>query len=163
MKKISNFFTKLNHVMLGICGTFIAIATFLASINAVLRFTKGSGFDFSDEMCVYLIALMVFLAMGYLEYTDNHLTIDIFNTSVKNPVVKKIVLYCRGIITMIFDGMLIYYGITVTRTAYVRETVTNVMQIPRCYIYGIVTASMIVAFASWIVLLICRKGEFETC
>lgn len=87
MKKISNFFAKLNHVMLGICGAFIAIATFLASINAVLRFTKGSGFDFSDEMCVYLIALMVFLAMGYLEYTDNHLTIDIFNTSVKNPVV----------------------------------------------------------------------------
>lgn len=163
MRQISNFFKKLNQIMLGICGVFVAVASFLASINAILRFTKGAGFAFSDEMCTYLIALMVFLAMGYLEYTDNHLTIDIFNSSVKNPVIRKVVLYCRGIVTMVFDGMLIYYGITVTKTAYIRETVTNVMQIPRCYIYGIVTASMIVAFATWVVLLVCRKGEFEQC
>ena len=44
MKKISNFFTKLNHVMLGICGAFIAIATFLASVNAVLIFQMKCAF-----------------------------------------------------------------------------------------------------------------------
>ena len=163
MRQINGFFTKLNHVMLGICGVFIAAATLLASINAVLRFTRGAGFGFSDEMCVYLIALMVFVGMSYLEFTDNHLTIDIFNTTVKNPVIKKVVLYVRGIITLVFDGMLIYYGITVTRAAYKYGSVTNVMQIPRFYIYGIVTVSMIVAFASWIVLLVLRKGEFEKC
>lgn len=163
MEKIGSFFTKLNHIALGICGVFIAVAGVLASINAILRFTRGAGFGFSDEMCVYLIALMIFIGMGYLEYTDNHLTIDIFNTTVKNPTVKKVVVYIRGIITLIFDGMLIRYGIVVTSAAHKYGSVTNVMQIPRFYIYGIVTASMILAFASWIVLLICRKGEFEQC
>jgi len=92
MKKVSGFFMKLNHIMLGICGVFIAVASLLAAVNAILRFTLGAGFVFSDELCVYLIATMVFIAMGYLEFTDNHLTIDIFNSTVKNPVVKKIVL-----------------------------------------------------------------------
>ena len=163
MEKIGSFFTKLNHIALTICGIFIALAGVLASVNAILRFTRGTGFAFSDEMCVYLIALMIFIAMGYLEYSDNHLTIDIFNTTVKNPVIKKIVLYIRGIITLIFDGMLIRYGLIVTSAAYRYGSVTNVMQIQRFYIYGIVTASMILAFASWIVLLVCRKGEFEQC
>ena len=158
MEKIGSFFTKLNHIALTICGIFIALAGVLASVNAILRFTRGTGFAFSDEMCV-----MIFIAMGYLEYSDNHLTIDIFNTTVKNPVIKKIVLYIRGIITLIFDGMLIRYGLIVTSAAYRYGSVTNVMQIPRFYIYGIVTASMILAFASWIVLLVCRKGEFEQC
>ena len=54
-------------------------------------------------------------------------------------------------------------GLIVTSAAYRYGSVTNVMQIPRFYIYGIVTASMILAFASWIVLLVCRKGEFEQC
>ena len=89
MEKIGSFFTKLNHIALTICGIFIALAGVLASVNAILRFTRGTGFAFSDEMCVYLIALMIFIAMGYLEYSDNHLTIDIFNTTVKNPVIKK--------------------------------------------------------------------------
>lgn len=163
MKKVSNFFTKLNRIMLGVCGVFIAAATLLAAVNAILRFTIGAGFAFSDELCVYLIATMVFVAMGYLEFTDNHLTIDIFNSTVKNPIVKKIVLYIRGLVTIIFDGVLIYYGIKVTRTAILRETVTNVMHLPRYIIYGIVTFSMIVALLSWIVILICRKGEFEEC
>lgn len=163
MKKVSQFFTKLNHVMLGICGVFIAAATLLAAVNAILRFTIGAGFAFSDELCVYLIATMVFVGMGYLEYTDNHLTIDIFNSTVKNPVIKKIVLYIRGLVTIIFDGMLVYYGIKVTKTAFLRETVTNVMHMPRFIIYAVVTFSMAVALLSWVVILICRKGEFEEC
>lgn len=163
MEKISRFFIKVNRFMLGICGVFIAAATLLASINAILRFTIGAGFTFSDELCVYLVATMVFIAMGYLEFTDNHLTIDIFNSTVKNPVIKKVVLYLRGIVTLIFDGMLIGYGIKVTKTAYLRETVTNVMHMPRFIIYAIVTFSMLVAFLSWIVILVCRKGEFEKC
>ena len=163
MEKISRFFIKVNRFMLGICVVFIAAATLLASINAILRFTIGAGFTFSDELCVYLVATMVFIAMGYLEFTDNHLTIDIFNSTVKNPVIKKVVLYLRGIVTLIFDGMLIGYGIKVTKTAYLRETVTNVMHMPRFIIYAIVTFSMMVAFLSWIVILVCRKGEFEKC
>ena len=66
MEKIGSFFTKLNHIALTICGIFIALAGVLASVNAILRFTRGTGFAFSDEMCVYLIALMIFIAMGYL-------------------------------------------------------------------------------------------------
>jgi len=66
-------------------------------------------------------------------------------------------------VTLVFDGILIYYGVKVTKTACMRETVTNVMHMPRFIIYGIVTASMIIAFLSWIVILVCRKGEFEEC
>lgn len=163
MKKIGDLFLKINHVMLWICGVFAAFAALLAAVNAILRFTKGSGFAASDEICVQLVALLVFIGMSYLEYTDNHLTIDIFNTYVKNQVIKKIVLYVRGIITIIFDCILIKYGITVTQTAAQRGIVTNVLHFPRSIIYGIVTASMIAAVASWVVILVCRKGEFAEC
>ena len=126
-----------------------------------MRYTVGTGFAFSDEACVYLIAVMVFIASGYLEFTDNHLTIDIFNSTVKNPVIKKIVLYVRGIITMVFYGILIKYGFTVTQTAFKRQMVTNVIRMPKGIIYGAVTISLVLAVISWVVLLICRKGEFE--
>lgn len=42
MEKIGSFFTKLNHIALTICGIFIALAGVLASVNAILRFTRGT-------------------------------------------------------------------------------------------------------------------------
>ncbi len=161
MKKISNIFLKINRIALAICGCFCAAATLLAAINAILRYTIGAGFVFSDELCVYLIACMVFIALGYLEFTDNHLTIDIFNSVVKNPIIKKIVLYVRGGITMIFYIILIHHGLEMTTKAFTRHIVTNVLRMPRGIIYLIVVVSMILAVASWVVIMICRKGEFE--
>jgi TRAP-type C4-dicarboxylate transport system permease small subunit len=161
MKAIDNFFWNLNRALMGICGVFIALAATLASINAILRFTRGAGFSFSDEICVYTIALLVFIAFGYLDLTDGHLTIDVVSVIVKNATAKKIMLYLRGCFTLIFEGMLVYYGIRVTKIAYARLTVTNVMHVPRFYIYGIVTAALAISFLSWLVILLCRKGEFE--
>jgi TRAP-type C4-dicarboxylate transport system permease small subunit len=160
MESIGNFFWKLNYGVIKICGWFIGIAALLASVNAILRFTRGSGFAFSDELCVYFIALFVFMALGYLDFTDEHLTIDFLSVIVKNRIAAKAIVYIRGLITLFFEGILIYYGTNVTKAAYVRHSTTAVLHIPRYYIYGIVTTSLAISFLSWLIILICKKGEF---
>ena len=88
----------IRRVMFMISGVFIACATALAALNALLRFF-GLGLGWADEMYVYFIVLMVYIALPQLEGTGDQLCITAIDSWVKNPIGQRILNYIRGIIT----------------------------------------------------------------
>lgn len=161
MNIIISALDKINKFLLSVAAVFICVSTFFAAINAILRFTVGAGVPWSEELCSYLIVMLVFIAISYLEYTDKQLSIGILNNFLKNDLAKRVITIIRGLITMGFLGMLFYYGLEVTQKAYERNTVTFVLQMPRFILYGIVTVCFAIAIISWIVNIIIRKGEIK--
>ena len=54
-----------------------------------------------------------------------------------------------------------YYGVDVMLKAFKRHQVTYVLQLPRGGLYAIVLVCIFVAVAAWVVLMLCKKGEFD--
>ena len=61
--------------LFSISALLIAVATALATLNAIVRFA-GKGFTWSEELCSYCIVLMVYLAIPYLEGAGDQLCIS---------------------------------------------------------------------------------------
>jgi len=159
MKKVFNIIKSCNQKFIALAGLFVGVSTFLAAINAILRYSGVGAFPWAEELCSYLVVLMVFLSLPYLEFTGQQLTIDIFQTYVKNKTIRVIAKWINGLVTAVFLGLLTYYGFFVTRTAFIRQTKTAVLQMPRYIIYAIIVISFAVAVISWIVLLTAGKKE----
>ena len=150
----------INRLSVYIGALFIFLSTLLAAINAILRFTIGAGFPWSEELCSYFVVMLVFICIPYLEYSDKQLSIGVLNSILKNKTAKKVITIIRGLFTLGFLAVLVYLGVEVAQKAFDRETVTFVLQIPRFILYSIVTAFFALAIISWIIV-ICRKGEFR--
>lgn len=163
MNGVISIIDKVNKFLLTIAAIFIFLSTVLAALNAILRFTVGAGFPWAEEACSYLIVMLVFVGVSYLEYTDNQLCIGVLNGVLKSDKIKNIITIIRGLITIGFMGMLVYYGVQVTQKAYLRDTVTFVLQMPRFILYGIVTLCFIIAILSWLVIIIFKKGAIKEC
>ncbi len=151
---------KINKYSLYLAAIFIFLSTFLAAVNAILRFSIGAGFPWSEELSSYFVVMLVFIALPNLEYTNRQLSIGVLNSFVHNPTVLKGIAIFRGLITLGFLGMLVKLGIDITQKAHMRETVTFVLQMPRFLLYGTVTLFFVIAILSW-VIVICKKGEFK--
>ncbi len=163
MNRVISVMGAINRNLVRLGAIFIFISTLLAAVNAILRFTVGAGFPWSEELCSYLIVLSVFVLISYLEFTDKQLCIGVLNGFLKNESIKRVITIVRGLITMGFMGMLAYYGVLVTQKAFSRMTVTFVLQMPRFILYGIVTACFILAILSWIVIIFFEKGDIKEC
>jgi len=143
-----------------VSAVLIALATALATINTVARFFTG-GFTWSEELCTYCVVLMVYLAMPYLERAGDQLCITAIDLWVKGERAQRILSYIRGIITSAAMLVLGYYGVDVMLKAFKRHQVTYVLQLPRGGLYAIVLVCIFVAVAAWVVLMLCKKGEFD--
>ena len=123
--------------LFAVSAVLIALATALATINTVARFFTG-GFTWSDQLCITAIDLWV-----------------------KGERAQRILSYIRGIITSAAMLVLGYYGVDVMLKAFKRHQVTYVLQLPRGGLYAIVLVCIFVAVAAWVVLMLCKKGEFD--
>ncbi len=143
-----------------VSAVFIALASALAAINAILRFA-GMGFGWADELYVYLVVLMVYLALPQLEGTGDQLCISAIDMWVKGTVGKKILNYFRQIVTSIALCGLAYYGFKVMLKAFARNQKTYILMLPKGMLYGVAVISLIVAVAMLVIIMICNKGEFD--
>lgn len=143
-----------------VSATFIALASAIAAINAILRF-MGVGFGWADELYNYLVVLMVYLALPQLEGTGDQLCISAIDSWVKGKIGKKILNIFRQIVTGGTLVILVYYGIQVMLKAFSRNQVTYILMLPKGILYAIATLGLAVAVIMLLVLLICNKGEFD--
>ena len=146
--------------LFAVSAVLIALATALATINTVARFFTG-GFTWSEELCTYCVVLMVYLAMPYLERAGDQLCITAIDLWVKGERAQRVLSYIRGIITSAAMLVLGYYGVDVMLKAFKRHQVTYVLQLPRGGLYAIVLVCIFVAVAAWVILMLCKKGEFD--
>ena len=146
--------------LFSISALLIAVATALATLNAIVRFA-GKGFTWSEELCSYCIVLMVYLAIPYLEGAGDQLCISAIDLWVKGKTGQRILNYIRGIITSVIMVVLGYLGLDVMMKAFKRNQVTYVLQMPKGVLYAIAMICIVVALVVWVVLMLCNKGDFD--
>lgn len=150
---------KLNVLLFILSGCFIGISTFVASINGILRYSINFNFPWAEELCTYLVVIMVFMMQPYLETRDEQLCIGFLSAKLKNPLVKKAIFIFRGLITIFILGLLVKYGIAVVERTYETKAVTYMLQIPRYLLYAITTGSFILVILGWLGVILLNKGE----
>ena len=150
----------IRRFMFMVSGAFIGLATALAALNALLRFF-GLGLGWADEMYVYLVVLMIYIALPQLEGTGDQLCITAIDSWVKNPKAQRALNYIRGIITSAALCTIAYYGFNVMVKAFKRNQLTYILQLPKGVLYGIVMLCLFITVIVWLVIMICNKGEFE--
>jgi TRAP-type C4-dicarboxylate transport system permease small subunit len=146
--------------LMAISSTFIAMATALATLNALAR-RLALGVAWSEELTSYFVVLLVFLAIPYLEGKGDQLCITAIDLVVKGETGQRILNYIRGLATSAACVMLTYYGFSVTLTAFERSQVTYVLHMPKGILYGIATLTLALTVIVWLVIMICNKGEFD--
>ena len=143
-----------------VSAAFIAVASALAAVNAILRF-MGIGFGWADELYIYLVVLMVYLALPQLEGTGDQLCISAIDSWVKGKVGKKVINYFRQLVTGAALVTLAYYGLQVMIKAFSRNQLTYILMLPKGILYAIAVLSIVVAVIVILIIMICNKGEFD--
>lgn len=153
VKGFRGMFTGLRGV--AVCLYFFA--TILTCINAISRYVFNYVIFGSEELCTYTILIMSFLMFPIIEAEGRHLKIDIFDVVVKNEKIKEAVRVIQGLFSMGICGIIAYYGWRVTSVANMYKSASPTLKIPKDIVFGITTASFVIAILGWICVLFINK------
>lgn len=149
----------LYNAMAKIAGFFVMGAALMACVNVISRYGFHHSFDWAEELCTYIIVLVVFQTFAWLETEDQQLCIDLITSVVKNQKVLLFLHVLRGILTLIITGLLVKYGWDSMMTAYRLGTSTYVLLIPRYIMYIFVLFGYVCVMLGWLSVLLLNKGR----
>lgn len=159
MKTIVKGSWWIGRVLMAVSAAFIGMSAVLATYNALARMF-ASGVPWAEELCSYLVVLMVYLSIPFLEFTGDQLCITAIDSIVKKRSGQRILNYLRGILTGASMLMLSYYGYEVMLKAFKRNQLTYTLNIPKGYLYAIAAGCLFITVLLWLVIMTCNKGEF---
>lgn len=135
----------------GISAAFLAVSVVLSTFNAVARSFFSSSYPWIEELCCYLAALMMFLMMPCLEFNDEQLSISFLDEKFKNNrIARQILFYIRGVVTVVFNGVLIRAGYKVVARNLQIGSASPVLKLPYGRLYTLVMAALILLIVYWI-------------
>ena len=152
---------NISRFLWSVAGFFVIASTLIITANTIMRYFFGDPFTWSDELSTYLVIIMVFLALPFLEYSGNQLCIGAILSIVKSEKGRRILVYVRGLLTLGATSIMTYFGFSVTYRAYERALVTYVLHIPKYITYGITAACFVITIIVWLVIMGFRKGEYD--
>ena len=148
-KTISSF----DNALVTVSSFFFVVIALLATVNALMRSAGLGGFVWSDEVCVILTLLLVFLTQPLLEYLDKQLSVDVLDVVLKTETAKKAGVVIRGIILIAVICFISYFcWETVLRTMRL-NFLTTVLRFPRYILYGCMFVSFILTIINWLIKL----------
>lgn len=153
----------MRHIRRGLfllSAVLIAIATALATVNAIARFF-GEGFTWTEELCSYCIVLMAYLAIPHLEGANDQLCISAIDLWVKGKVGQTILNYIRSLVTSVVLVVMGWHGVDVMLKAFRRNQLTYVLHMPKGILYAIAMVCLVVGVLTLLVIMICNKGEAD--
>ena len=149
----------LTRAMLTIAGIFCLLSTLLNCVNVFLRYVLNRPLNIADELSLYLVVVMVFVCMPFLELHDDQLCISTILSIVKSDKWRRVLVYVRGVVTLALTAVMAVVGFDVAKRSYDRNVITAVLRLPKGMLYGIVAVCFIIAAISWI-LIMTRKGAY---
>ena len=156
---------KVNRVFFAVSVFLLCGSTVIAIINAITRkfFPGLGGFTWAEELSAYLAALMLFIGVAYLELTDNHLSIGVIKSAMKEGPRKTSVLRIarvfRGILTLVILCIIIRYGFVVLINMVERGMVTYALRVTKAYFFVPMLIGFAMAVAVWAAMLIHSRGK----
>lgn len=160
MKVISKIMTGLTHVLEFLAGVMILFSTLLSTIGVFCRYVLKAPIVWSTELCLFAVIGMVYLAMPVLEYQNDQLTISAILKWVKGEKGRKILVFIRGIITIITSAVISYYGFVIAFRSISRNILTPTLRFNKGYFYLLVAICFAISVLVWLVIFL-RKGEYE--
>ena len=139
------------HTLVGIAAAMLAVSVVLTTVNALARSFFHMNFPWVEELCCYLAALMMFVMMPSLEFRDEQLSSSFLDEKFKNnQVARQILFYIRGIVTVIFTGILINGGYKVVVRNLEIHSASPILRMPFGWLYGIILATMVLVIVYWV-------------
>lgn len=151
----------INGVLAYIASFMLFAATLIVVVDAVLRYTGFGGFTWAAEASNILVIVMVYLMMPYMEFNDKQLSVGVLTNLVKNGTVLRIITLVRGLVTLVLSGVLIVNFIKLCERAVRYNYKTTVIEIPRVYLFAIITFSLIFVVVAWLGVIFLKKCLFK--
>ena len=114
----------------------VAIITIIMNINVILRYFFNSSYSPTEEICLSLLCIVVFVGTSYLSRTGEHLFASlIFDMRSINIRVKKYLALSISLIMCILSVFLAYFSIKYVYSTYLSGRVTPALGVPMYVIY----------------------------
>ncbi|MCP4345770.1 MAG: TRAP transporter small permease [Desulfobacterales bacterium] len=113
----------------------VMVALVALFINVVLRYSINYSLAWSEELVREVIIYTTFIGCSAAIRNRSMIKIDALVQLV--PVLKAPLTYFSNIVTLIFAGMMIYYGWLMAALQIQTNQKTIIMQIPLVYLYAI--------------------------
>lgn len=113
MKTYVNFTDNLNVGIRYIVSSLFVIMVSLVFLQVVTRFVINYPISWTEEISRYLMIYIVFLGSALLVRKTAHIAVD-FLLEIVNPKTKKALNLVNLIISMVFFGILLYFGTELT-------------------------------------------------
>lgn len=159
-QKLIRCIDGVNNVLAYIASFMLLASTLIVVVDAALRFVGFGGLTWAAEASNILVILMVYLMMPYMEFNDKQLSVGILTSLVKNKVALKIITLIRGLVTLALSGVLVVNFIKLCKKAIKYHYVTTVIELPRIYLFGIITACLILVVLSWLGVIFLKRCSF---
>lgn len=130
MKLIINVIRKLNDTLVMIV---LALLSIFVIVQVFCRYFLSAPLTWSEELARYLQIWMVMLGSATMMRKGGHLAIDIVTASMP-PKVKRVTDVIVYLATIIFFGIVLYYGIFLTMNAG-RQT-SPAVNMPMSFVYA---------------------------
>jgi len=148
---------KVNEILIMISVVFLICSTVLTTINAILRKLFSQGFPWAEELATYLVVMMVFLGLSWLENYDKNLCIGIIDTFIGEKA-RKANRTLRGLVTIFIMVIMLRYGLVVMVNMYQSQMVTYALQVPKLYFFLTMIIGFFMIVVVWVALIVCKRG-----
>ena len=156
--KFLKIITKIDDILFIAATAFLAAGCGLAVINAFFRKVFNMGLPWAEELSLYMVVMMLFLAMPYLEQIDRHLCIGILMSKLKTEKSKNFFRIVRSVWTIAVMGILFRFGITLAKAMVASHVATNILRWPRLPFFSALLIGFIMIIAVYICIIIVKKG-----
>lgn len=113
----------------------LSVMSLMVFAGVIFRFAKIS-LPWVEEFSIYCFSWLTYFGAAVVLRNDGHLGITAFMNSVKNPMVKKIIVIIRYIIILVFVCIVAYYSTTMVKTFWRTGAVSiNIPAVKMAYVF----------------------------
>lgn len=100
-------------VIMNICSVLLLFMTIITFAQVFMRFVFSSPFSWSEEVTLMILVWFGYLAMSVDIYHDSHAALYFVYKKLPS-VIRKMLDIFRQVVLMIFFGLLVKFGLTIT-------------------------------------------------
>lgn len=128
---INRFLNQLEEFLI---ASFMAVATLITFAAVVMRYTTGSGLDWSQELTIYLFIWMAKFGAAYGVRTGIHIGVDFLVNWVR-PAIRRAIVMLALLLGMIFTASITFFGARWVIFIYGTGQVSPDMELPMWIVY----------------------------
>lgn len=113
LKKINKFTCKLSEVVVSISfGTMVILIFF----QIIFRYVLKQSLSWSEELATFIFTWLTFIGASVATKERAHINVEMIINSIKSRTIKKIIAIFANLMSILFLGIVSYYGFIMANT-----------------------------------------------